>query len=236
MAVSVSQPSKGFPLQSANPDTQVYRHDPDVHVVTVLGLVAQTVPHDPQWLTSTKTLASQPSAGRLLQSAKGAMHVPTAQWEFMQVAVAFGTVQTVPHPPQLPALVTSSTHALPQHESAGKQAWPLLHPGTHSSPAHTIPAGHCASVRHCTHAWVEGSHTSAVAPPSPTSTEIPASPEAPVHPSSVRHPATQVWDAGSQCCEVAHESGVVTQPTHRPVEVSHAGPVALPTQSADTMQ
>jgi hypothetical protein len=63
------------------------------------------VPQLPQLLTSVLVLISQPSAGRLLQSAYPALQLPISHVPAVQLSLALGRLQTVPQPPQWFGLV-----------------------------------------------------------------------------------------------------------------------------------
>lgn len=57
-------------------DAQVFPHTPDLHVATpFVGFgTGQTVPHDPQFLTSLPVATSHPSDATLSQSVNPAVH------------------------------------------------------------------------------------------------------------------------------------------------------------------
>jgi hypothetical protein len=62
--------------------------------------VGHTTPQAPQLLLSFEGFVSQPSLAVLLQSRNGLVHETTAQFELVQVDVAFARLQTFPHAPQ----------------------------------------------------------------------------------------------------------------------------------------
>jgi hypothetical protein len=113
--ISTSHPSPRFPLQFANPATQVYWHAPSEHPVAVMfagATAAQSVLHPPQWATSLPVLTSQPLPWLPSQFAKPELH---AYWQVLLAQpVAFMFVgalaaQLVPHPPQFDTSVAVLT-------------------------------------------------------------------------------------------------------------------------------
>jgi hypothetical protein len=119
VAVSTSQPLPALMSQSSRPTLHMLMpHMPARHTGVPPGAM-QTVAHEPQWVSSTWVFTSQPSAAIMLQSAKPALHMPTAQRPIAHAAVALATRHAKLHPPQLFASVRMSTSqplaALPSH-------------------------------------------------------------------------------------------------------------------------
>jgi hypothetical protein len=110
-----SQPLLGSLSQSAKPAAQVYVHAPALHPAVALGRAAQAMPQPPQWATVVCVLTSQPLPGVLSQSAKGAVHMPTAHTPLRHAAWALATSQRLPQAPQDAMLDCVSRHALSQH-------------------------------------------------------------------------------------------------------------------------
>jgi hypothetical protein len=112
------------------------------------------LPQRPQCAAAVCVSVSQPLAALLSQSPKLPEQRPTAQRPIVHVGSALATVQPIPQPPQLAALLCVSMHASVQH------VWPIAHgcvaeqPITHRLPRHTLPAGQCMSVTHGTHVCV----------------------------------------------------------------------------------
>jgi hypothetical protein len=63
----------------------------------------------PQWFGSVCRLDSHPFDATPSQSPKPTLHAPTTQADPLQADVAFGRLQTVPHAPQLLALLVVFT-------------------------------------------------------------------------------------------------------------------------------
>ena len=88
---------------------------PLVHEVAFMfagALVAQFVPHAPQFVRSLSVSLSQPSVGELLQSRHAPLHAPiwhTPAPSHDPVAFSYFVVQSFPQLPQLPLLVFVST-------------------------------------------------------------------------------------------------------------------------------
>jgi hypothetical protein len=97
---------------------------------------AQTTPHPPQLCVSVFVLASQPSAGLLLQSLKPVLQDWTAQLPARQAAISLLVKQTVPQAPQLLVSVWTFVQA-PLHN-----IWPVEHDWVQTLPVQ-LPLKHC---------------------------------------------------------------------------------------------
>src|SRR5262245_60443169 len=96
-----SQPLAGLLSQSRKPCRQPpLRHLPPMQSGLALGTL-QVIPQPPQLDTSPSTLASQPSPGLPLQSAKPGLQPPTPQTPLAHTGVAFMALQATPQRPQL---------------------------------------------------------------------------------------------------------------------------------------
>jgi hypothetical protein len=131
---SVSHPSDACPLQSPlfalQPATV---HWLFAHPAVPLGTV-HACEHVPQLAGSTLTCASHPSPGCVLQSAQPALQLATVQLPETHAAVALGTLQVFPHPPQLPgSAVVGVSH--PFETIPSQSAQPLSHTPTAQAPA-----------------------------------------------------------------------------------------------------
>jgi hypothetical protein len=91
----------------------------------------QTIPQDPQFCGSLCTLASHPSLALALQSIQPGSHVPMAHTPPAQLAVAWGTTQTPPHPPQLAGSLSMSTS-----QPFASMPSQFLNAGSHIPSAH----------------------------------------------------------------------------------------------------
>ena len=113
-----SQPSMGLLLQSANPAPQeAILHDPFVHDGVAL-LVEQALPQAPQ-LVGLLRLASQPSAGLLLQSANPLAQEAILHDPFTHDGVALLVEQALPQAPQFFGSVLGFAQVLPEHKMLG---------------------------------------------------------------------------------------------------------------------
>ena len=177
------------------------------------------MPHPPQCDASVRVLTSQPFVALPSQSPKGAVHVATVHVPLVHAREALAVMHARLHAPQWAVLRWGSMHAPPQ------QLWPVGHarvslqPGTHTLPTQSDPAAQCSSRTHSTQACVAVSQRRAT----------PAS--EPAHPSSERHPATQVFEASSQCCAGSQVSAAARHCTQRPRAASHTEPMGLPAHS-----
>ncbi len=103
-----SQPLAALMSQSAKPALQAARAQaPATHDALAL-LNAHTFPQAPQFEVLVRVAASQPLAGLLSQSAKPALHAPTAHRPAAQSGVAFCAEHALRHAPQFAALVPRS--------------------------------------------------------------------------------------------------------------------------------
>jgi hypothetical protein len=84
-----------------------------------------TVPHWPQLFGSTERAASHPSAAMLSQSVQPMSHMPTVHLPPAQPAVAWGTTQTLPQPPQFIGSVWRFVHELTQRVWLAAQPPPV---------------------------------------------------------------------------------------------------------------
>jgi hypothetical protein len=152
--VSTSQPSSARRLQSAKPGLQVYPHVPVArsHVGAAFGGTGQALPQRPQFVTD-RSSSSQPLASLPSQLPKGSVHEPTAHIPLRHAGVALGRRHTVPHAPQLPSFVRTSTQVAPQHESPEPAGQGVV--GEQLRPQAKFwqnwPIGHWESCRHSTH-------------------------------------------------------------------------------------
>jgi hypothetical protein len=109
---STSQPSFALPLQLAKFGRQAAsEHVPLPHVPMPLEY-EHAMLHRPQCIGSAERFASQPFAALPSQSAYPALHEPIVQRKFVHAAVAFGSEQTVPQPPQFEGCVMSVSQPL----------------------------------------------------------------------------------------------------------------------------
>jgi hypothetical protein len=114
----LSQPLAGFMSQSAKPALHVpMPHVPIVHAAVPLAGAEHARPHIPQWASVVLVFTSQPLAGFMSQSAKPALHEPTAHDPIEHTAVPLATEHARPHAPQFPVLalrsVSQPSSALP---------------------------------------------------------------------------------------------------------------------------
>ncbi|MFO0651780.1 MAG: hypothetical protein U0326_36500 [Polyangiales bacterium] len=164
--VSASQPLAGSMSQSAKPSLQVTSQRPDAQRAVALPPAAQRIPQPPQWPRSLRVSASQPLLASLSQSAKGAVHAPTAHAPVRHAGVPLVVVQARPQAPQWTVLACTSTQASLQ------QVWPVgharvaLHPATQTLPTQRLPGAQCSSARQSTQACAVGSQRRASVPPS----------------------------------------------------------------------
>ncbi len=73
---------------------------PEAQRAVALPPAAQRIPQPPQWLRSRRVSASQPLLATLSQSAKGAVHAPTAHAPMRHAGVPSAVVQARPQAPQ----------------------------------------------------------------------------------------------------------------------------------------
>jgi hypothetical protein len=134
VCVFTSQPSAGFKLQSANGALQLWTAQlPALQTGTPFA-TAHAWPQPPQFASSEPVFTSQPSAGFELQSANGALQLPTAQLPALQAGAPFATAHTWPQPPQF----ATSPAVLISQPSAGL-VLQSVKPGSHAAMAHTSP-------------------------------------------------------------------------------------------------
>jgi hypothetical protein len=111
---------------------------------------AQAIAHRPQLLLSVRMLASQPSDGDALQSAKPGLHVPIEHVPDAHVAMALAKRHTMLHPPQLLVSVPRTLVSQPLAGTPSQSAKPAVQPPTTQRPAtqaftlvlarlHTVP-------------------------------------------------------------------------------------------------
>lgn len=127
-----SQPSRGLPLQFANPDAHTSPHAPARHVAVEFGPKGHTVEQLPQWVGSEFRLASQPFDATPSQLAKPLQH-ENPHTLAVQVVVALALVgHAFRHDPQLDgSMVVSTSQPFDPMPSQ------LAKPGEHTSP-HTV--------------------------------------------------------------------------------------------------
>jgi len=101
-SVFISQPSTGIPLQSAYVGAHVDPHTPWAQTATPLGMAAQALAHEPQWLGSNAVLVHVP-----LQLTVFGGH---ASWHW-PVTHASPAPQVIPQAPQFAASLCVSTQA-----------------------------------------------------------------------------------------------------------------------------
>jgi hypothetical protein len=139
VVVAVSQPSATSPSQLEKPVAQLSTQAPAWHD-EVAFLVLHTVPHMPQFFASVWRFVSHPSAGVLLQSAKPALQESMAHMPIEHLAVAFGRLHGVLHPPQCCASVFLST-SHPFSALPSQSAKPIAHVSMMQDPfVHTLVA------------------------------------------------------------------------------------------------
>lgn len=102
-----SQPSAGFPLQSAKPWLHEAMAQAPLEHLAVAFARLQTVPQAPQFCVLFRMLISHPSAAMPLQSSNPGLHARMAQLPAEQVEVALGRSQTLPHVPQFASSVSN---------------------------------------------------------------------------------------------------------------------------------
>ncbi len=178
-------------LQSAKPGSQVNPQRPAEHVGVACAGVGHGRPHPPQFARSVSVSDSHPVDTLLSQSRYAPAQLPTWQRPAIASAPPWATAQRLPHAPQFDALACVSTHPPAQHICPSGQRVLAEHPGTHTSPMHTMPAGQWASVVHSTHVCVIVLQTGValVTPPS-----LPP----PWQPSSLWQPRTHSSERSSQ--------------------------------------
>src|SRR5437660_391631 len=96
------------------------------------GMV-QVMPQPPQFVGSTWRLASQPSAGFLLQSPQPAEHGPALQAPAVHIGVACTAAHALPQPPQLATSLDVSMQLILQQLFPAPQRASSLQPGTHAT-------------------------------------------------------------------------------------------------------
>ncbi len=222
LRVSTSQPLDASPSQFSKPALQAKPQAPAAQVLVALARVGHAALQAPQWARSLWVLASQPSPAVALQSAKGAVHVPTAQLPLRHAEAALGTVQRRSQAPQAAVLDWVSTQAPEQQVCAEGQARVGEQPVTQRLPTQRLPGGQCSSVTQSTQARVAVSQRRE---------EVPAS-VAEAQASSERQPGAQVLLAATQYWPVGQVSAEARHCTQAPVAVSQTAPPALPAQSA----
>jgi hypothetical protein len=119
--------------QLANPGSQLATtHMPPTQPAIPFATV-QTSPHPPQFIGLFVVLTSHPSDSTPLQSWKPGRHAPIEHMPFVQVGVALGVTQTLPHLPQLAALVDVLT-SQPSLRLPSQFAKPAAHSIPHAPP------------------------------------------------------------------------------------------------------
>lgn len=109
---SVSHPFVALPSQLPQPGS----HAPSVQTPVVHDSAAWSRAHgtpQPPQLVRERTLVSQPSSARPLQSAQPVLHDSIWHVPVGQVATAFASVHTLPHEPQLLAVRSDVSHPSP---------------------------------------------------------------------------------------------------------------------------
>jgi hypothetical protein len=130
--VSVSQPLRASPSQSAKPALQVRPHWPSVQVGVVLGRAGQARPQAPQCATLVRGSASQPLAARLSQSRKPPLH---ARVHCASAHAAVWFIAGMHASPQRPQLVADDRRSVSQPLAALLSQ--LARPSSHAVVLHT---------------------------------------------------------------------------------------------------
>jgi hypothetical protein len=158
VVVLISQPFPTAMSQFWKPALQAIEHWPPAHDGTPL-FALHAAPQPPQFAALVLTLTSQPFAWMPSQSAKPALHEPTTQLPFEQAAVAFGTLQTRPHIPQLAAavlrLVSQPSWAMRLQSAKGGAHWFTAHaPAAHALLALGSEQTKSHEPQFCASAWM----------------------------------------------------------------------------------
>ena len=163
-----SQPFEGSASQLAQPALHRIPQPPAAHVEVALGAPGQTVPQAPQLFVAVRRLASQPLMGLPSQLPKPRRHA-RAHPLLTHETVAFEpAMQTVPHAPQLAALVcvlvsqplvaTPSQSAKPAVQVEPQRAAVQVRVAL-SEPGHEVPQAPQLSGSDCGSTQVEPQRT-----------------------------------------------------------------------------
>ncbi|MFO0627632.1 MAG: hypothetical protein U0325_18635 [Polyangiales bacterium] len=184
------------------------------------------MPQPPQCIRSVCGFTSQPLAASRSQSAKGAVHAPTAQVPLRHAGAPLGTRQAAPQAPQWAVFSCGFTQPPPQQVCPAGQGCDEEHPATQVAPTQRLPAGQWASTTHSTHRR------------DPTSQRPPVTPASAAgiaQSRSSRQPGAH-WSRAAQNEPVGQRSRVGRHRTQRPDIVSHTGPEGEAAHASSVVQ
>lgn len=131
--VLISQPSTALLLQFANGALQAKAQAPALQEALELFGTGQTLPHAPQFVMLVEGLISQPSAGLLLQSLRGALQTKVQEPPAHTLVAPLAPGQTLPQAPQFIGSFEGFTQAFPHcveppaqpiPQAPPEQVWP----------------------------------------------------------------------------------------------------------------
>jgi hypothetical protein len=139
--VLVSQPFVRMPSQSPKPVEHVYEHTPAEHTGEALAAAGHVFMQRPQCTVLVLRLVSQPFAALPSQSPKPGLHESPQRPAAHEGAALAPEGQTMPHVPQLAALVARSTQLDPQRVSEPQPLTqrPMAESHTGFAPVHATP-------------------------------------------------------------------------------------------------